>query len=324
MRKIGFDLKKEILNKIKKKGGWVNSHSHLDRAYTLTKDNFHLTHIDFKKKWALNTEIIRKSSVDDIYNRMCKGIETMIAQGVKAIGTFIDVDPNAKDKGIKAAQRVREKYKSDITIKFINQTLHGVIKKDAYNWFKVAAEFVDIIGGLPSKDKGEEERHLDILFSEAKKRNKMLHIHTDQNNSPNEKETEMIIRKVEEYKMQGKVALIHIISLACHPKSYREKIYRALKKNKIMVIANPTAYIDSPRYETLVPFHNAVTPVDELIPHGITVSLGTDNINDLHKPFTNGDMWTELRVLLEATRFFNIDSLVDIATINGRKVLGIA
>ncbi len=322
-RDLGWDLKEYLLDKIKKSGGWVNAHAHLDRAHTLTPENFHLGKIDFQKKWALNTEIIKNSTWQEIYDRMCKGVEKMLEQGVYAIGTFIDVDPNAKDKGIKAAQKVREKYKGDIIIRFINQTLHGLIDKKAYEWFKVAVEFVDIIGGLPSKDKGKEEKHLDILFSEAKKRGKMVHVHIDQKNDPEEKETELFIKKVEEYGLQGKAVIIHMISLACHPKNYRKKIYKKLKKNNIMVISCPTAYIDSPRYEKLVPFHNAITPVDELVPEGITVALGTDNINDLHKPFTDGDMWMELRVLLEACRFFELEELVKIATVNGRKVLGL-
>ncbi|HMS51261.1 MAG TPA: hypothetical protein PKD56_02970 [Chitinophagales bacterium] len=51
--------------------------------------------------------------------------------------------------------------------------------------------------------------------------------------------------------------------------------------------------------------------------------MGTDNIYDLYKPFNDGDMWIELRVLLEACRFYDIDALVEIATTNGLKTLGI-
>lgn len=70
-------------------------------------------------------------------------------------------------------------------------------------------------------------------------------------------------------------------------------------------------------------FHNAVTPIDEMIPLGITVAIGTDNIADVYKPFCDGDLLTELRVLLEATHFYDLDELVKIATVNGRKVLGL-
>ena len=89
------------------------------------------------------------------------------------------------------------------------------------------------------------------------------------------------------------------------------------------VICCPTAWIDGSRNEELAPTHNSVTPVDEMIPAGIPVAIGTDNIADILKPFTDGDMWTEVRFLLESCRFYNIDELINIATTNGLKVLDI-
>ena len=67
--------------------------------------------------------------------------------------------------------------------------------------------------------------------------------------------------------------------------------------------------------------HNAITPVEELVENGLLVALGTDNINDIYKPYCNGDMMTELRVMLEATHFYDMDELVKIATINGKKII---
>ncbi len=318
-----FDLKSYLLQEVKKNGGWVNAHAHFDRAFTITKENFHLGSIDFQKKWELNHKIITESTIDQIYDRMAKAIEVMIAQGVYAVSTFIDVNPGVKDRSIKAAEKIREKYKKDIVIKYINQSLKGVIEKEAYDWFKVGADFVDIIGGLPSKDAGHEEEHLDVLLSTAREKNKMVHVHVDQLNDPKEHETELLADKTVEYGMQGKVVAIHSVSVAAQPKEYRVKLYKKMKEAGLMVVANPTAYIDDARKEMLVPSHNSATPVDEMVPAGITVALGTDNIADLHKPFTDGDMWIELRVLLEACRFQNLDELVKIATVNGRKALGL-
>ncbi len=318
-----FDLKSQLLQKIKENGGWVNSHAHFDRAFTITKENFHLGRIDFQKKWALNQKIITESTTEQIYDRMAKAMEIMIGQGVYAVATFIDVNPGVKDRSIKAAEKIRKKYKNDIVIKYVNQPLMGVIEKDAHEWFMIGADFVDIIGGLPSKDAGHEAEHIDILMEAAKKRGKMIHVHVDQLNDPKERETELLTDKTVEYGMQGKVVAIHSISVSAQPKEYRMNLYEKMKSAGIMVVANPTAYIDDARKEILVPSHNSATPVDEMVPAGITVALGTDNIADLHKPFTDGDMWIELRVLLEACRFQNLDELVKIATVNGRKVLGI-
>jgi len=318
-----WNPKAEILAKIIKNGGWVNAHAHFDRAYTLTPENFHLGSIDFQKKWELNNQIQQQSTTDQIYDRMAKATERMIEQGVVAVGTFVDINPLVKDKAMKAAQRVRDKYKDQIIFRFINQTLNGVIEKSAREWFDRAADFVDIIGGLPSKDAGKEAEHLDILLSTAKQMNKLAHVHVDQLNLPTEAETQLLIDKTIQHHMEGQVVAIHALSVAAHTQAYRQKIYQQMKAAHMMVVANPSAYIDDPRKEILVPSHNSVTPVDEMVPAGLTVALGTDNIQDLHKPFTDGDMWLELRILLESCRYFNMEELAKIASINGKKVLGI-
>ena len=111
--------------------------------------------------------------------------------------------------------------------------------------------------------------------------------------------------------------------MAAHPKVYRQSVYNIMKKAKLMLITCPAGWIDAKRREDLVPSHNSIAPVEELVANKITVGLGTDNIYDIYKPFLDGDMWTELRFLLEALHFYDIDELVKIATTNGLKVLGI-
>ncbi len=210
-------LKEDILEKISKKGGFVNTHAHLDRAYTITPETLHLANATLKEKWFLVDSIKRESTVHQIYDRMAFGIEVMLNQGVQAIGSFIDVDDIVGDKCIQAAQLVREEFKSDIKIKYINQALKGVIEPDAKKWFDIGAQFVDIIGGLPAKDKGHENEHIDILMETAKSLGKPVHVHVDQFNTPQEKETENLIKKTIQHNMQGRVTAIHSISIGAHP-----------------------------------------------------------------------------------------------------------
>ena len=318
-----INLKEQILRKIKAKGGWVNAHAHLDRAYTLSNSNQHDINATLQEKWLLNDSLKKNSTVNQIYDRMAYALENLISQGVCAVGSFIDVDEIVKDKAIKASQKIKDRYGKKIKLKFINQTLKEVIDKEAYKWFKIGADYVDILGGLPGKDKGQEEKHLEIILNTAKDLKKMIHVHVDQLNTTYEKETELLVKKTLESKMIGQVVAIHGISISAQKKSYRMKLYQHLKKAKISLICCPSAWIDSRRTEILSPTHNAVTPIDEMIPVGIKVALGSDNIIDIYKPFSDGDMWSELRFILESCHYYNIDKLVEMATINGLKVLGI-
>ena len=320
-------LKGHIRDEIIKKGGWVNSHAHADRAFTMTPEKITIyQNANLQQKWDVVDEIKRNSTVDDYYRRFSQAIELMISQGVTAFGTFVDIDAVCEDRAIIAAHKAREVYKSDIILKFANQTLKGVIEPSAKKWFDIGSEMVDMIGGLPYRDEldfGKGLEAMDILMDKAKSLGKMLHVHVDQFNTPKEKETEQLCDKAIEHGMQGRVVAIHGISIGAHPKEYRKMLYQKMRDAQMMVIACPMAWIDSGRKEDLQPFHNALTPADELIPEGITVAIGTDNICDYMVPLCEGDMWQELSLLSAGCRFTNLEEMANIASINGRKVLGL-
>jgi cytosine/adenosine deaminase-related metal-dependent hydrolase len=320
-----WNLKEELLSRIKQNGGWVNCHAHIDRAYTITPERFDLFLRPRSEKWALNDQLRIESTVDQIYDRMARAVERLLEQGVVALATYIDVDGLVKDKSIQAAIRLRERYGSELTLKFLNQTSHGLfdVEKESRKWFDVAAEFVDILGGLPKADLGREEEYFDIVLGTAKRLGKMAHIHVDELNLPEEHETELLAKKVIEHGMQGRVAGIHGISINCRPQAERQRIYQLLNEAQMMMISCPVSWMNERRSEELAPIHNPLTPVDELVPAGITVGIGSDNIADIWMPYNDADMWLDLRALLEMARFYDLDKLTKIATTNGRKILGI-
>lgn len=317
-----------LLEKIKAKGGWVNAHTHIDRSYIINDENYVKTSDPLHLKWDHPDEFKKRITVDEIVGHMSQVIENQLAQGVQAIGSFIDCDSVVKDKNLQAAEKLKAKYKGQMIIKFIHQPIKGLFANpDDRKWFEEAASYVDIIGGLPERDSelklgiNRKAEHLDILFETAKKYGKPLHVHVDQLNDPNQRDTELLADKTKEHAYKGKVTAIHCISLAAQEQAYRAKVYKKLVDQDITVVACPSAWIDARRSEVLAPVHNSVTPIDEMIPAGVRVALGTDDIADIYKPFSDGDMWTELRFLLEACHYYDMDVLADIATTNGKVAL---
>lgn len=324
-----IDPRALLMEKIKAQGGWVNAHTHIDRSYIVNWENWGKTDDPLQVKWDHPDEFKSKVTVSEIVDHMARVIDNQLEQGVQALGSFIDCDSVVQDKNLKAADIIRDRYKNDLVLKFIHQPIKGLMDPTERKWFEEAASFVDIIGGLPERDSklkigvDRKAEHLDILFEAGKKHNKPLHVHVDQLNSPDQRDTELLINKTREHGYAGKVSAIHCISLAAQPKAYREQMYAGLIEQDITVIACPTAWIDSHRTEILMPGHNSVTPIDEMIPAGVRVALGTDDIADIYKPFSDGDMWTELRVLLEATHVYDLDMLATLATTGGLRALGI-
>ncbi len=310
---------------IERNGGFVNAHAHFDRAYTAMTSDFENDNVNAHlfEKWELVNTFKSKATEKRYYNHISEAIYNQIQMGVTSGLTFIDCDPVSEDRAYRAALRAKEDWADKFQLKIACQTLKGVLEEEPRKWFERFGPGFDVIGGLPRKDEGREEEHVDVLMRMAKDNGQRVHVHVDQLNSAEEKETEMLARKTIEHGMEGRVTAVHSISLAAHPKAYREEVYKICKDAGLSFVTCPTAWIDHRRTEVMSPTHNAITPIDELIPHGLIVAIGSDNICDVYKPFSDGDMMTELRFLLETTHFYDIDSLVEIATTNGKKVIGL-
>lgn len=316
-------LKEVILNKIQKNGGWVNAHAHFDRAYTVSPQILNQAHALLERKWTLVDPMKRVSSEEVYFERIERAVTAMMIQGVTSCATFIDVDPVAGYRAIRAATKVRRKYAEKIKIRLINQVLKGVIDKEPRRYAEKALGYVDIIGGNPSKDRPYPKKHIDTIFRWAKETGKMVHVHIDQENNPREHDTELLARKTIEHGLEGKVVAVHAISLGAQPKKKRKEIYKIMKAAGLTVVCSPSAAISMRPLHFRTEIHNSIAPVVELLEAGIPVALGCDNVSDIFQPLVDGDMYTELRFLAEANRFYDIDALVDIATIHGRRALGI-
>ena len=310
-------------------GGFVNAHAHFDRAYSVTLEDFTNTqgniNSQLQEKWKLVDKFKSQATEEIYFQHITSALRLQNEQGIRYCLSFIDCDPVAGERALNAAKRAKEFAAKELKMRFLIacQTLKGVVDNNAREWFEKSLEHVDIIGGLPGADAGHEKEHIDILLKAAKETGKRVHIHVDQLNSAEEKETELLARKVIQWGLEGKVTAVHGISIAAHPKSYRQELYKLCLDAGLSFVACPTAWIDSRRNEVFSPTHNSVTPIDEMIPAGIPVALGSDNICDIYKPYADGNMLTEIRVLLEATHYYEMDELVKVATVNGLKVLGI-
>ena len=157
---------------IKANGGWCNTHAHADRSYTLSPEVMDLRrNCTLQQKWDALDRLKRESTVEDFYARLSTMFESMIDQGVTSMCTWLDVDPQSQDRAIIAAMKARDHYKDQLTIKFANQTLKGVIDPEARKWFDIGAQFVDIIGALPKRDErdhGKAAEAWDIIMGTAK------------------------------------------------------------------------------------------------------------------------------------------------------------
>lgn len=317
-----WDLKTQMLDAIRLNGGFANCHAHFDKAYYISKEGLDKSMVDMEVKWNMSDSIKRAATEQEIEERIRRGLDMLVAQGCTRTSTFVDAYEAVGHKAIDAALRVREAYKGKIEVKFVTQPLGGLIDGTARELFEAISAKADIVGGLPSKDRPNDDESYDILFGIAKNLNKPLHVHIDQENNPDERDSEKLANAVKKHGYEGRTVAIHAISTSAQPKEYRTKIYKTFADLGIAVAVCPTAALSMRQLDDKVgPIHNSIANVPEMLEAGVLVGLGVDNVCDFYEPFVDGDMWTELRFLQEACRFYAFDSLVAIASKNGGKIL---
>jgi cytosine/adenosine deaminase-related metal-dependent hydrolase len=310
-----WDLRARFLELVRQRGGWSNHHAHFDKAYLISPANLALGFADMEKKWELYRHLKENYTHEDLVERISRGLQTVIDQGAQYCRTMVDADSIIGLKPIHAAVAVKERFKDKIRFEIGVQPLEGLLKtEESLKQYIEACKLADFCGGLPSRDRGQEEKHLDIVMNLAKEMNKMVEVHVDQENNPLQNETELLCLKTIEHGMQGRVYGIHAISVSAKDESEQDRIIALCKKADVGIVICPSAALSMKMLPMNTPLHNSIGPFVKLKEAGVRTYFGIDNIADLFMPVVDGCMWTEARMLMEACRFYDLEQVADWAS----------
>merc|ERR1712054_675127 len=309
-----WDLRARFLELVRQRGGWSNHHAHFDKAYLISPANLALGFADMEKKWVLYRHLKENYTHEDLVERMTRALQFVVDQGSQYCRTMVDADSIIGLKPIRAAVEVKERFKGKIRFEIGVQPLEGVIDEATRAQYLEACKMADFCGGLPSRDRGQEGRHLDIVMQTAKELGKMVEVHVDQENNPFQNETELLARKTIEHGMQGRVYGIHSISVSAKEESEQDRIIALVKEADLGIVICPSTALSMKMLPMKTNLHNSIGPFVKLKNAGVRTYLGIDNIADLFMPVVDGDMWTECRFLMESCRFYDLEQVADWAT----------
>lgn len=333
-------FKLELDQRVKELGGYVNYHSHLDRAGTYDKKYFSHCDVDsanaatfsLRQKQDLIGELHKGpayNSPEDLRERMGTYLDLMVKTGVKEIVSFIDTSPDIGLSALYTALELKEKYREKIDFKIAAYPIFGFkydpkYEKSRWEIFQEACGLADIIGALPEKDNRPEcggvfgeETHFRKVIELGVKLNKEVHIHVDQYNDPRQKQTLDMIQFVrclagppKSNSEEPKFWAIHAISPSAYSEDKFKEVLDGLKNYNIGIGCCPKAAIGMNQPRSLNgPIHNSIARIFEMLLHGIRVKIGTDNISDIFIPTSTGSMLEELIELAEDLRFSHIQVL---------------
>ena len=309
-----MDIQTHYKQLITLKGGYKPLHAHLDKSNVVTPELLKKAQsASMQEKWYLYRDLKNNYTFEDVYNRSKKSLEIFIKQECPVIRTFVDADAFVGQMCIDALCKLKEDYSELINIEIAIQPLEGLLKVSSRSIFEEACSKADLVGALPSRDNDPEE-HLRIIFDIASKYKLPVDAHLDQLNSPHEKETELFLNIKKECNFNYSTNSVHSISLACHNLEYQNYIASRLANEDVGLIICPSAALSMKKINRSSPIHNSIAPLDVLLNNNVKCAIGVDNISDLFMPLVDGDMWFESRLLMEATRIYDLDTISTLAT----------
>lgn len=330
-------------------GGYVNSHTHLDRAGTLDPKylgHFGITPLQatsspLKVKQSLTGELHKGPAYEasDLEKRMAYYLHTAADSGTRRVVSFIDATPDIDLEAIEMAAVLREKLRDKIEFQIAAHPIFGFKEDPRYSksrWeiFEEACQTADIVGALPERDDRPDgvgfDEHIKRTLILGKKLGKEAHIHVDQDNNPRQNHTFNLIeavrwlgspeRKIEKGVIDARadeptVWAVHSISPSAYPENKFRKVLEGLKKYNIGVICCPRAAISMRQIRSsCAPTHSSIARILEMAYFGIPLRFGTDNIADMYIPTSAGTMLEEIVFLADAVRFYDPKILAKFAS----------
>lgn len=323
------------------KGGLVDCHRHLDRQNSLDHEGYQLIANDatLEEKQDYIDRVKRKPSyLSTLRERIEHGVFDMMMQNICASRTFIDADSTIGLSALDAALAVKKLYNHKFYLQIAASPVKGVYFEEDRRIFERGCEMSDVVGVILSRGKKRPEQYLidyatlmyngEYFFDLAMMFKKPIDLQMDQANDRREQESRILVQLAKKYRELGytqSITATHCISLGAQSKEFIRKTARDFKELGIYVnVCSGAALSMKQDGKAQGPVRNSIAPVKEFLEEGTIVALGTDNVSDIFMPFTNGEFREEIRELARAIRWQDdLSKLADMATINGRLVLGL-
>lgn len=321
----------ELRDLVKKKGGIINAHVHLDRAETL--DQSYLAHIGMDPMEASALPLYVKQNLTgdlhrgpaykpaDLDRRMTQLLNAMANEfDTKRVDSLIDTTAdNVGRTAFDVALKLKENMKGRIDFHVGSYPIFGIKDSEPERWrvFEDASKDADFLGGLPERDARPRhigyKEHMRRLLYLAVELGKPVHMHVDQANDPDEHGTEELVHAVDycvppdkrRIKDEPAVWAVHAISPSSYDEQRFNNLLDGLCECGIGVICCPGAAISMKQNRHVnTPTHNSIARIGEMLVRKIPVRLGTDNIADVFVPSGTPDMYAEAMAASNILRLY--------------------
>ncbi len=304
-------------------------HAHLDKS--LTSELVPNPTGDLPGAITAWLEFRSSLTVDDIAGRARAGALALLANGVTAIRTHVDVGVGIGLRGVEALLRVRAELAEMLDLQIValvSRPLVGIEGAENRALHREAmAMGADVVGGSPHVDP-DPAGHLRECVALASALGVALDLHADENLDPASSDLERLTAAIRDlHGTPGKpwahgVTASHCVSLGVRQLADQRRIAEAVSAAGIGVVTLPITnlYLQARGIATAAP--RGLTAIDVLRAAGVVVAGGADNQRDPFNPMGRADPM-ETAALLVVAGHMAPDAAYDAVSTSARSVMAL-
>jgi cytosine deaminase len=236
---------------------------------------------------------------DEIVGRATEAARRLLAHGVTAVRTHVDVGPGIELRAAEALVGVRNALREvmDIQVVALSYPLTGEEGRQNVRRLREAVDVgVDLIGGAPHIDP-DPRGHIAVCLAVAEEAGLPVDLHVDEHlgSSVDLRELSLMARA-----FGHPVTASHCVSLGVQPTEVQDEVAASAAAAGVSVVALPQTNLYLQGRDRPVATPRGVTAIAALRRAGATVAGGGDNMQDPFNPLGGGDPLQTAQLLVTA------------------------
>ncbi|MDE1994453.1 MAG: amidohydrolase family protein [Rhizobiaceae bacterium] len=304
-------------------GGFIDSHIHLDKACIL--DRCMICEGTLQEAVRETAKAKAAFTVEDVYARAARVVESAIVNGTTAMRTFVEIDPRAGFRSFEAIKEIKRTYGWAIDIQICAFAQEGLTNEPetASMLEQALADGADLIGGCPYTDP-DPKTHIGWIFDLAERHGVDVDFHLDFDLNPAGSAIADVIAETQRRGYRGRVAIGHATKLSAMLKATAAEIAVRLADAGIAVTVLPATdmFLLGRDRDHLVP--RGIAPALLLSERGVTVTAATNNVLNPFTPYGDASLGRIANLLANAaqlSRDEDISATFDMVTSNAARVM---
>ena len=269
--------------------GFVETHIHLDKASIL--DRCPICEGALAEAVAATARAKAAFTVEDVYARAARVLETAILNGTTRMRSFVEVDPRAGFRSLEALLQLRDDYRFAIDLEICAFAQEGLTQEieTCAMLDEALRRGADLVGGCPYTDPRPAE-HVRLIFDLAERHGVAVDFHLDFDLDPTGSGMPAVIAETAARGYGGRVTIGHVTKLSAMPPEEVELWGRRLADAGIGLTVLPATdlFLTGRGADRLVP--RGVAPAHRLAALGVSTAIATNNVLNPFTPYGDASL----------------------------------